>query len=178
KQLDAERRETLSLRIRERARAWAIASASVDEIDSLNILQASLLAMQRAVASLGVAPVLARVDGDRAPKLACAVQTIVGGDASDRAISAASILAKVARDEAMRALHERLPLYGFDRRKGYATPEHLGQLQRHSRCSMHRRSFAPVRQLLGTCDSGVPHGDAITGLLVLDFAESPRTGDD
>src|SRR5690606_6115556 len=93
--------------------------------------------------------VLARVDGDRPPKLPCAVQTIVGGDASDRAISAASILAKVARDEVMRDLHERFPQYGFDRNKGYGTPEHLGQLQRHGPCSAHRRSFAPVRALLG-----------------------------
>ncbi len=177
KQLDAERRETLSLRIRERARAWAIASASVGEIDTLNILQASLLAMQRAVASLGVAPVLARVDGDRAPKLACTVQTIVGGDASDRAISAASILAKVARDEAMRELHERFPHYGFDRNKGYGTPEHLGQLRRHGPCSEHRRSFAPVRHLLGTRDRIAPHEPG-AGLLILDFADDPGAGDD
>ncbi|MCD6680728.1 MAG: ribonuclease HII [Burkholderiaceae bacterium] len=154
KQLDAPRRETLSLRIRERARAWAIASASVEEIDELNILQASLLAMQRAVAALGVAPVLARIDGDRAPKLACAVQTIVGGDASDRAISAASILAKVARDEAMCALHERFPQYGFDRHKGYGTPEHLRLLQRNGPCGAHRRSFAPVRMLLASPGDG------------------------
>jgi len=150
KQLDAQRREILSLRIRERAHAWAIASASVEEIDSLNILQASLLAMQRAVAALAVAPALARVDGDRAPKLACAVQTIVGGDASDRAISAASILAKVERDEAMRRLHERFPQYGFDRNKGYGTPEHLQLLRRNGPCLAHRSSFAPVRALLGT----------------------------
>lgn len=160
KQLDAQRRETLSLRIRERARAWAIASASVEEIDALNILQASLLAMQRAVAALGIAPVLARVDGDRAPKLACAVQTIVGGDASDRAISAASILAKVARDEVMCALHERFPQYGFDRNKGYGTPEHLQMLQRNGPCGAHRRSFAPVRALLEP-PGGVEPGAAI-----------------
>ena len=177
KQLDAERRETLSLRIRERARAWAIASASVGEIDTLNILQASLLAMQRAVASLGVAPVLARVDGDRAPKLACTVQTIVGGDASDRSISAASILAKVARDEAMRELHERFPHYGFDRNKGYGTPEHLGLLQRHGPCSEHRRSFAPVRHLLGTRDCISPQDGPIAGLLILDVADGPGGND-
>ena len=152
KQLDAPRRETLSLRIRERARAWAIASASVEEIDALNILQASLLAMQRAVAALGLVPALARVDGDRAPKLACAVQTIIGGDASDRAISAASILAKVARDEAMCLLHERFPQYGFDRHKGYGTPEHLRMLQLNGPCVVHRRSFAPVRALLVLSD--------------------------
>jgi ribonuclease HII len=106
--------------------------------------------MQRAVAALGVVPALARVDGDRAPKLACAVQTIVGGDASDRAISAASILAKVARDEAMCALHERFPRYGFDRHKGYGTPEHLRLLQLNGPCCAHRRSFAPVRVLLAS----------------------------
>lgn len=176
KQLDAERRETLSLRIRERARAWAIASASVAEIDSLNILQASLLAMQRAVATLGVEPMLARVDGDRAPKLACAVQTIVGGDASDRAISAASILAKVARDEAMRGLHERFPDYGFDRNKGYGTPEHLGQLRRHGPCSEHRRSFAPVRHLLGTGERAALAGEAIAGLHLFDRADGDDPG--
>ncbi|HEY0879767.1 MAG TPA: ribonuclease HII [Zeimonas sp.] len=171
KQLDAERRETLSLRIRERACAWAIASASVEEIDSLNILQASLLAMQRAVAALGVAPVLARVDGDRPPKLACAVQAIVGGDASDRAISAASILAKVARDEVMRSLHERFPQYGFDRNKGYGTPEHLGQLLRHGPCSEHRRSFAPVRALLGLPVRPPLPGEVIAGLRRIDIAD-------
>ncbi len=159
KQLDAHRRETLSLRIRERARAWAIASASVEEIDALNILQASLLAMQRAVAALGLAPALARVDGDRAPRLACAVQTIVGGDASDRAISAASILAKVARDEAMQALHEHYPNYAFDRNKGYGTPEHLRLLQRNGPCVAHRRSFAPVRALIAPAALAQPPGE-------------------
>ncbi len=168
KQLDAHKRETLSLRIRERARAWAIASASVEEIDALNILQASLLAMQRAVAALGIAPALARVDGDRAPKLACAVQTIVGGDASDRAISAASILAKVARDEAMCALHERYPHYGFDRNKGYGTPEHLQLLQRNGPCGAHRRSFAPVRALIAPVSVAQPYGES-TALRLFDI---------
>ncbi len=146
KQLSAAQREALSLRIRERARAWAIARASVDEIDTLNILQASLLAMQRAVAALGVVPVLARVDGDRPPRLSCAVQTVVGGDASEPAISAASILAKCARDAAMCRLHEVFPQYGFDRHKGYATHDHLERLLRHGPCPEHRRSFSPVRQ--------------------------------
>lgn len=149
KVLTAQRRETLSQRIRERARAWAVASADTAEIDRLNILQASLLAMQRAVAALAVEPVLARVDGNQPPRLRCAVQTLVGGDALDPAISAASILAKCARDEAMRALHARFPQYGFDRHKGYATPEHLELLRRHGPCPEHRRSFAPVRALLG-----------------------------
>lgn len=148
KQLTAIERERLAERIRRRCAAWAIAWASVEEIDELNILQASLLAMQRAVAALSIAPVLARVDGNRAPQLRCAVQTIVGGDASVPAISAASILAKCARDEWMRALHQRHPEYGFDRHKGYATPEHRESLLRHGPCREHRRSFAPVRSLL------------------------------
>lgn len=148
KELNPAQRETLSLKIRERASAWAIASATVEEIDRMNILQATLLAMQRAVDALAVLPVLARVDGDRPPRLRCAVQTIVGGDRSEPAISAASILAKCARDEAMRALHEVFPHYGFDRHKGYATPEHMQLLLVHGPCREHRRSFAPVRTLL------------------------------
>lgn len=148
KALAAARREALSRRIRERARAWAIASASVAEIDELNILQATLLAMQRAVAALAIEPVLARVDGNRPPRLRCAVQTLVGGDAIDPAISAASILAKCARDDAMLALHGRYPQYRFDRHKGYPTAEHLALLRHHGPCPEHRRSFAPVRTLL------------------------------
>lgn len=148
KRLTAGRRAALSGQIRACAQAWAIASASVEEIDALNILQASLLAMQRAVAALGVAPMLALIDGNRSPKLACAVQTIVGGDATEPAISAASILAKVARDEAMLALHARFPQYGFDRNKGYGTAAHFARLREHGPCCAHRRSFAPVRRLL------------------------------
>ena len=148
KALSPARRQTLSHLIRERAQAWAIASASAAEIDELNILQATLLAMQRAVAALAVEPVLARVDGNRAPRLSCAVQTLVGGDAIDPAISAASILAKCARDELMLALHQRFPQYRFDRHKGYPTAEHLALLSRHGPCPEHRRSFAPVRALL------------------------------
>jgi len=156
KVLTAQRRETLAQQIQERARAWAVASASTTEIDSLNILQASLLAMQRAVAALTVVPVLARVDGNQPPRLRCAVQTVVGGDALDPAISAASILAKCARDRSMQTLHERFPQYGFDRHKGYATPEHLEQLRRHGPCPEHRRSFAPVRVLLGSLAPPLP----------------------
>lgn len=148
KALTAARREVLSREIRERALAWAIASASAGEIDGLNILQATLLAMQRAVAALSIEPALARVDGNRPPRLRCQVQTLVGGDAIDPAISAASILAKCARDEAMRALHERFPHYRFDRHKGYPTAEHLALLREHGPCPEHRRSFAPVRALL------------------------------
>lgn len=148
KVLAEARREALALVVRERARAWAIGCASVEEIDRLNILQATLLAMRRAVDALAVQPVLARVDGNQPPRLRCAVQTVVGGDASDPAISAASILAKCARDEVMRALHLRFPQYGFDRHKGYSTAEHLELLRRHGPCPEHRRSFAPVRVLL------------------------------
>lgn len=147
KALSAARREALAGEIRERALAWAIASASAAEIDALNILQAALLAMQRAVAGLAIEPALARVDGNRPPRLRCMVQTLVGGDALDPAISAASILAKYTRDQAMLALHERHPQYRFDRHKGYPTAEHLALLREHGPCEEHRRSFAPVRAL-------------------------------
>jgi ribonuclease HII len=149
KQLSAPARESLAEQIQRRASAWAVASASVDEIDSLNILQASLLAMRRAVDSLGIEPALARVDGNQAPALRCAVETLVDGDALDPAISAASILAKCARDAAMIELHREWPHYGFDRHKGYGTRQHLTLLREHGPCIVHRRSFAPVRLLLG-----------------------------
>lgn len=148
KQLSETRRESLAEQIRGAAIAWAIASASVDEIDRINILQASLLAMKRAVEALVPAPALARVDGNRAPRLRCAVQTIVGGDALDPAISAASILAKTARDAALRELHLSWPQYGFDAHKGYPTAAHLAALRRHGACPEHRTSFAPVRAAL------------------------------
>lgn len=147
KALSARAREALAAAIRERALAWSVASASAAEIDALNILQASLLAMQRAVAALAIEPALARVDGNRPPRLRCLVQTLVGGDALDPAISAASILAKCTRDQAMLALHERFPQYRFDRHKGYPTAEHLALLREHGPCEEHRRSFAPVRAL-------------------------------
>lgn len=156
KLLAEARREALALAVRGRARAWAIAWASVEEIDRLNILQATLLAMRRAVEALAVRPALARVDGNRAPRLPCAVQTVIGGDASDPAISAASILAKCARDDAMRALHRRFPHYRFDRHKGYPTAEHLELLRRHGPCPEHRRSFAPVRGLLAAAGEREP----------------------
>lgn len=148
KALTAARREALAEAIRTRAKAWCIGIASVQEIDSLNILQASMLAMHRAVMGLGVVPDLAKVDGNRAPVLACRVETVVGGDAIVPAISAASILAKTARDEALRRLHEQYPQYAFDQHKGYGTALHLERLQLHGICPEHRRSFAPVRKLL------------------------------
>jgi ribonuclease HII len=148
KQLSPRRREALAARVRERALAWAIAQASVAEIDALNILRATLLAMRRAVAALPVAPALALVDGNRAPQLDCAVRTLVGGDALEPAISAASILAKTARDALMLELHDRHPGYGFDRHKGYGSALHLEALRRLGPCDAHRRSFAPVRSAL------------------------------
>ncbi len=145
KQLSESRRERLATQIRERALAWACASASVDEIDRLNILQATLLAMRRAVLQLQPQPSLALVDGNRAPHLPCLVRTLVRGDALEPAISAASILAKTERDQSMRVLHVRHPEYGFDRHKGYPSAEHLDCLRRLGPTPEHRRSFAPVR---------------------------------
>lgn len=121
----------------------AIGIAEVDEIDTVNILQATLLAMQRAVAGLRQAPTLCRVDGNRPPRLPCAVETVVGGDSLVPAIMAASIVAKVARDAAMVEWHARYPQYGLDRHKGYGTPAHLAALAAHGPTAIHRRSFAP-----------------------------------
>lgn len=149
KQLAPDVRLELAERIRSRAAAWAVASASVAEIDTLNILQASLLAMRRAVEALAIAPALVLVDGLHCPPLAMRVRAIVDGDAKVKAISAASILAKTARDAEMVRLAADYPQYGFDRHKGYPTPEHLELLQRFGPCEIYRRSFAPVRALLG-----------------------------
>ena len=138
---ERERRAGL---LQDRARI-GIGAASVAEIDRINILQASLLAMARAVQALAVAPARVIVDGLHVPAVACAAQAIVGGDARRPAISAASILAKVARDAEMCEWHERYPQYGFDRHKGYSTPEHFAALQEHGPCPIHRRSFMPVQ---------------------------------
>ena len=145
KLLSAERREALEILIRERALAWSVAQASVEEIDRLNILQASLLAMQRAVAALGMQPDEAWIDGNRCPVLPFPARAIVDGDRLHKVISAASILAKTARDAEMRRWHEQYPQYGFDRHKGYGTPEHLERLEQHGPCPIHRRSFLPVQ---------------------------------
>jgi ribonuclease HII len=147
KLLSAERREELSGHIRTRAAAWAIASASVEEIDRLNILRASLLAMRRAVEQLLVEPTEVLVDGLHCPEVRFPVRAIVDGDDLVAEISAASILAKTARDALMREMHLLYPDYGFDRHKGYSTREHLDALQRFGACPIHRRSFAPVRSL-------------------------------
>lgn len=149
KRLGARRRETLAALIRERSVAWAVATATVDEIDRINILHASLLAMRRAVEALGLVPDEAWVDGNRCPALPCAARAIVGGDRLHPVISAASILAKTERDREMRRLHLLYPAYRLDRHKGYPTAEHLALLERHGPAAIHRRSFAPVRRRLG-----------------------------
>ena len=148
KVLAAERRVELAGYIQERAMAWCVASATVLEIDTLNILGATLLAMQRAVEGLGHVPQVAMVDGNQAPRLRCTVQTVIKGDALVPAISAASILAKTARDADLVRLHGLYPQYGFDQHKGYGTPLHMERLRVHGPCPEHRRSFAPVRERL------------------------------
>jgi ribonuclease HII len=147
KKLTRDAREALVPRIQARAIAWAVASATLEEIERLNILHASLLAMRRAVEALGVAPALLRVDGIHTPAAACAVEAIVGGDAKVPAIMAASVLAKVARDAEMRQLDLAHPGYGFAEHTGYATPQHLEALQRLGPCAIHRRLFEPVCQM-------------------------------
>lgn len=148
KKLTAAQREGLATQIRERALAWALGRAEAAEIDTLNILQATMLAMQRAVAALPVTPTSVLIDGNRCPALPMPAQAVVKGDATVPAISAASILAKVARDAEMQALAQQHPGYGFAKHKGYPTPEHLEALQRLGPLPEHRRSFAPVRALL------------------------------
>lgn len=149
KLLSAPRREALAELIRQNASAWSVAFASVEEIDRLNILQATLLAMQRAVAGLSLVPDEAWVDGNRPPSLAVPVRTFVGGDRAHPCISAASILAKTARDAEMLRLHERFPHYGLDRHKGYPTAAHLEAIRLHGVCDIYRRTFAPVRRISG-----------------------------
>ena len=148
KKLSEKRREELYPLIIQRCIAWAVIEVEPEEIDRINILQATLLGMKRAVEQLQPAPVLALIDGNRAPALDCSVRTIIHGDALEPAISAASIVAKVTRDNIMRALHQDYPDYGFDRHKGYPTADHLSRLVRNGPCPAHRRSFAPVRKLL------------------------------
>ena len=156
----------LADRIRGEALAWAVASASVVEIDSMNILHASMLAMRRAVLALSATPRVVLVDGNRAPPVPYPVRTVVAGDATVAEIAAASILAKVARDAAMRELHRAYPGYAFDEHKGYGTAAHLEALHRLGPCPAHRRSFAPVRRALAGEDpvdsggSAVPSGPA------------------
>jgi len=144
KKLSAKRREALFDEIRARALCFAIAEASVQEIDQINILQATLLAMKRAVEALRLPPKLVLVDGNRLPTLSIRAEAIVQGDALVPAISAASILAKVHRDRLCQAMHQRYPVYGFDQHKGYGTVQHLAALQAHGPADCHRLTFAPV----------------------------------
>jgi ribonuclease HII len=148
KVLTAGAREKLAGEIKARARAWSIAFATVEEIDRINILRASLLAMKRAVETLGMQPDEVFVDGNVVPPIACKCRAIVEGDRLVAAISAASILAKVARDAEMAAMEARFPGYGFAHHKGYSTPEHLAALKALGPCEIHRRSFEPVHALL------------------------------
>lgn len=154
KKLSAARREELAGLIRGRALAWAVARASVAEIDELNILQASLLAMHRAVQALQLQPRYVLVDGNRLPRWPYASEPVVGGDDLVPAIAAASILAKVQRDSELVALDLRYPGYGFAAHKGYPTPAHLQALQALGITPIHRRSFAPVKSLLAGTGEG------------------------
>lgn len=155
KKLTEKRRETLAAQIRDQALAWAIAEASVEEIDSINILQASLLAMRRAVLQLDLPAIttafngrqpLALIDGNRCPELPIPSQAVIKGDSRVPAISAASIIAKVSRDALMRDYHERWPEFSFHQHKAYGSPAHLEELQTHGPLPVHRRSFSPVRK--------------------------------
>lgn len=152
KKLSEKKRDALAIEIKQHALAWAIASSSVEEIDSINILQASLLAMQRAVEAMqlqfGITPHLVQVDGNKTPQINLPCEAIVKGDSKVQAISAASILAKTARDAELYELDRQYPLYGFAQHKGYPTAAHMALLQQHGVSPVHRRSYAPVRLLL------------------------------
>jgi ribonuclease HII len=167
KKLTAERRRELAPLIKQYALAWAIAECSHEEIDKLNILQATMLAMKRAVEALSMLPTVALIDGNRSPMMLVRCCPIIEGDDKVHAISAASILAKTARDAALVALHEMYPEYAFDQHKGYGTALHLERLREHGACPVHRRSFAPVRAVLP-----VAPGDAYLGAsMALDFGD-------
>ena len=157
KQLTHERREALYQRIVERALAWHVVAVEVEVIDRINILQATLVGMREAVQGvMHVATELARIDGNTLPRgLPCPAEAWIGGDARDRSIMAASIVAKVTRDRMMVALHAQWPQYGFDLHKGYSTPDHLAALALHGPCRIHRRSFAPVRAAILAGAGGV-----------------------
>ena len=149
KRLSAVKRERLAPLIEAQAVAFAVEFVEVDEIDRVNILQATMNGMQRAVERLDPAPQRAMIDGNRAPEMSCEVETIIGGDRLVASISAASVLAKVYRDRLMISMHELYPEYGFDRHKGYPTAMHMERLRHHGPCDIHRRSFAPVRKAIG-----------------------------
>jgi ribonuclease HII len=148
KKLSEAQRDVLALEIREKALAWSIAQCSEQEIDTLNILQATMLAMRRAIDGLQTTPTLALIDGNRCPVVGVLTEAIVKGDDKVPAISAASILAKTARDAALMLLHAQYPQYAFDQHKGYPTALHLERLQLHGASPVHRRSYAPVRAVI------------------------------
>ncbi|HLD10080.1 MAG TPA: ribonuclease HII [Methylophilaceae bacterium] len=149
KTLSEKKRDSLAIQIKQYALAWAIASSSVEEIDEINILQASLLAMKRAIEGLKIIPQQVLVDGLHCPKISIPSQAIVKGDSKVQAIAAASILAKTARDEDLYQLDKIYPQYNFARHKGYPTADHLARLAEHGVSPVHRRSYAPVKKLLG-----------------------------
>lgn len=161
KKLSAVRREELAERIKRDALAWSVAFCSEAEIDELNILQASMLAMRRAVEGLHILPTLALIDGNRCPVMPVRSEAIIKGDDKVASISAASILAKTARDAALMRLHLDYPNYGFDQHKGYPTELHLERLRLHGASPVHRKSFAPVRVLLRGDTSGIAAVDAL-----------------
>ena len=148
KKLTEKKREKLDYEIKQQAVAWSIASADIQEIDAINILQASLLAMQRAVLQLNVLPEKVLVDGNQSPRLDCQVETVIKGDLTVPVISAASIIAKVYRDNEMYRLDQEYPDYGFAKHKGYPTKKHMDALKQHGVSSIHRRSFGPVKKIL------------------------------
>jgi ribonuclease HII len=148
KKMSEQKRDSLSVLIKERALAWAIGRAEADEIDQINILQASLLAMSRAVAALQISPTYALIDGNKKPKLNCQCATVIKGDGRIEEIAAASIVAKVHRDEEMYRLDEYYPQYGFAQHKGYPTALHFQMLAEHGVTPMHRKSFAPVKKII------------------------------
>ncbi len=147
KKISEKRRELLFDEIKEKAKAWCIATASVEEIDSLNILQATMLAMKRAVEGLGIEPDMALVDGNRLPELSCPAQCVIKGDATSASIAAASVLAKVARDRYMRELDQAYPQYQFSQHKGYGTKLHCDMLRQYGPSPVHRRTF--LKKILG-----------------------------
>lgn len=149
KKLSAKKREKLAAEIQDKATAWCIATASLQEIIDLNVLYATMLAMQRAVEGLSIRADKTLIDGNRAPQLSGLVETVIKGDLKIPEIGAASIIAKVARDQKMIELHESYPEYGFDQHKGYLTKQHLDALQQHGPCAIHRVTYAPIKKLLG-----------------------------
>lgn len=149
KKLSERQRERLDVQIRRDAACWALGRAEPEEIDRINILQATMLAMQRAVAALSLQPQHAQIDGNRCPPLACPAEAIIKGDSKIPAISAASILAKVARDREMLRWHAEYPQYEFNRHKGYPTARHRELLLQYGPCPLHRRSFGPVANIIG-----------------------------